>query len=313
MCRSVVFVIAGPTASGKSALALDIARAFDGTVINADSMQVYRDLAVLTARPGQGDCRSAPHLLYGVLGAEERCSAARWRALAMEAIDATLGQGRLPVVAGGTGLYLKALIEGLSPMPDIPEAVRAGVRARLAAEGAVALHAELALADAESAARIPPTDSQRIARALEVVEATGTPLSRWQTAAPEGPPEGLVFRVIVLLPPRDALYATCDRRFGHMLKQGAIEEVSALLARGLDPGLPAMKALGVADIARYLRGDRTLEEAAAQARTLTRRYAKRQLTWLRHQIVADLVLEAQYSESLRPRVFAFVRENLLTG
>lgn len=313
MHKSVIFVIAGPTASGKSALALDIARAFDGTVINADSMQVYRDLAVLTARPGPEECRSAPHLLYGVLGAEERCSAARWRAMAMEAIDAVRAEGRVPVVAGGTGLYLKALIDGLSPMPDIPDAVRAAVRTRLEAEGAAALHAQLAVADADAAARIRPTDSQRIARALEVVEAKGRPLSQWQAAAPVGPPAQLAFRVIALLPPREALYAACDRRFGQMLERGTVDEVSALLARGLDPTLPAMKALGVPDLGRYLRGELSLEEAAAQARTVTRRYAKRQLTWLRHQIIANLTLKAQYPESLRPRVFAFVRENLLTG
>lgn len=308
-----VFLVAGPTASGKSALALDVARAFDGAVINADSMQVYRDLSVLTARPGPEACRAVPHLLYGTLGAEERCSAARWRGMALEAIETTRSEGRVPVVAGGTGLYLKALMEGLSPMPNIPDAVRADVRARLAAEGAAALHRALQGADPETAARVPPSDSQRIARALEVVEATGRPLSQWQAVAPEGPPEGLVFRVIALLPPREALYAACDARFGQMLKAGALAEVAALMARGLDPTLPAMKALGVSALAAHLDGALTLDEAAAQARTLTRRYAKRQLTWLRHQIIADMAINAQYSESLGPGVFAFVRENLLTG
>ncbi len=311
--ETAVFVIAGPTASGKSALALDVARAFDGTVINADSMQVYRDLAVLTARPDAAACAAVPHRLYGILGAEERCSAARWRDMALDAIEEARSAGRLPVVAGGTGLYLRALIAGLSPMPEIPAAVRDGVRARLAAQGAAALHAALAAVDPDSAARIRPSDSQRVARALEVFEATGRGLSDWQAAAPVGPPGHLAFRVIALLPPRAALYAACDARFGQMIEEGAVEEVSALVARGLDPALPAMKALGVGPLARHLTGEISLDEAAAQTRTVTRRYAKRQLTWLRHQILANLVIDAQYSERFGPEIFAFIRENLLTG
>lgn len=312
MDRTTVIVIAGPTASGKSALALDVAREFGGTVINADSMQVYRDLAILTARPDEAACGAIPHRLYGIMGAEQRCSAAEWRQMALEEIRAAHAADRLPLLTGGTGLYLKALVEGLSPMPDVPEEIRAAVRARLETQGAAALHRALAASDPDSAARIRPSDSQRIARALEVLEATGRPFSAWQAEAPVGPPAALRFRVIALMPPREALYAACDARFDAMLEQGALDEVKALLARDLDPSLPAMKALGVAELARTLDGSMSLDEAAELVRTATRRYAKRQLTWLRHQIVADFILEEQYSERFGPEIFAFIRENLLT-
>jgi len=278
-------VIGGPTASGKSGLALEIATRLNGVVINADSMQVYRDLEILTARPGAGALAAAPHRLYGVLPAAEACSAARWRALALAEIAAAHDAGRAPVVVGGTGLYLRALLEGLSGIPDIPDPIRTAARARLAAVGAAGLHADLAARDPETASRLRPGDSQRLVRAWEVLEATGRPLAAWHRDGTDGPPPGLGFAVIVLDPPRPALYAACDGRFRSMVDAGALDEVKALDALGLDPDLPAMKALGVPELRRHLAGAASLDESVALARQSTRRYAKRQVTWFRHQLI----------------------------
>ncbi len=308
-----VLIVAGPTASGKSALALAVAEAFDGTIINADSMQVYRELRILSARPSPADEARAPHRLYGVLSAAERCSAGRWRAMALAEIAAAHAAGRLPVVCGGTGLYLKALAEGLSPMPHVPAEIRARLSARLRAEGAAALHAELAARDPDTAGRTKPTDSQRILRALEVLEATGRSLADWQAGPADAPPPGLRIATILLAPPRAALYAACDRRLAEMVTAGALDEVRQLNATGLDPSLPAMKAVGVREFGEYLAGNCDLQAALAAARQATRRYAKRQMTWFRHQIVADLTLDAQFSESLLSKIFAFIRQKLLTA
>ena len=280
-----VVVIGGPTASGKSGMALDIAGALGGTVINADSMQLYADLDVLTARPGAADLARAPHRLYGVLPAEERGSAARWRDLALAEIAAAHEAGRLPVVVGGTGLYLRSLMEGLSAVPPVPEEVRRAAHARLREMGGDAFRAALVARDPASA-RLNPGDTTRLTRAWEVLEATGHPLSHWQTQAADGAPAGLAFTVLLLDPPRDALYANCDRRFAAMMGQGALEEVRRLVARGLDPDLPAMKALGVPELRRYLQNELSLDEAVALAQQSTRRYAKRQVTWFRHQLAA---------------------------
>ncbi len=308
-----VLIVAGPTASGKSALALDIARAFNGVVINADSMQVYAELRVLTARPTPRDEARTPHRLYGTVPASERCSAARWRDMALAEIEDATSSGKLAVVCGGTGLYLRALVDGLSPVPDIPPEIRDRLAARLAGEGAAALHGDLAARDPAMAARLEPADGQRIARALEVLEATGRSLAAWQAAAGQGPPEGLRFVTILLAPPRDVLYAASDARLAAMVDDGALEEVVALEALGLDPGLPAMKALGVREFSAHLAGQSTLEEALDATRQATRRYAKRQMTWFRHQIIAQKMINEQYSESLKAKIFAFVRQNVLTG
>lgn len=311
--RRPVLVIAGPTASGKSALAADVAEAFRGVVINADSMQIYRGLEVLSASPDAATRARAPHRLYGVLDPAEACSAGWWRARAMAEIAAAAKEDRLPVLAGGTGLYLRALMTGLARLPPVPRAVRDAVRARLAAAGAPALHAELARRDPASAARIGPTDPQRIARALEVLEATGRPLSDWQRAeAGAADTEGLAFLTLLLLPPRPALYATIDARFVAMVQEGGLAEVRALAARGLDPALPAMKALGVPDLIAHLEGALSLEEAVRRGRQATRRYAKRQVTWFRHQIIADFTLEPQFSECYREKIFSIISEFLLT-
>ena len=316
-----IVVIAGPTASGKSALAQAVAREFGGAIINADSMQVYRELRVLTARPTAAEEAALPHRLYGVIPASEACSAARWRGLALAAIAEAEAAGRLPIVVGGTGLYLKALIEGLAPVPTVPAALRACLRALHVQVGTEGLHQRLQALDPGMAARIRSSDSQRVIRALEVVEASGRSLADWQQAATtlaeaEGGPLARPFATIVLEPPRPALYARCDRRFEAMLAEGALVEVTTLLALELDPALPAMKAVGVSDLAKHLRGEITLEAAAVAARTATRRYAKRQITWFRHQLPRNLVLPGELFEQEAERIlrqtFSFIRDFLLT-
>jgi tRNA dimethylallyltransferase len=276
-------VIGGPTASGKSALALALAECFGGTVINADSQQVYRELSVLSARPDAAALARAPHALYGFLPAAERCSAGRWRAAALQAIAESEAAGRLPVLVGGTGLYLRALLDGLGEVPAIPEAVRHAVEALHQAGGRAALRRELERRDPEMAARLAPSDSQRTRRALEVVMATGRSLAAFQRPAGASALGGHVIR-IVLEPPRAALRAACDARFRAMVEAGALEEVRALHALGLDPSLPAMKAVGVRELGRYLAGKASLADAIAAAQSATRRYAKRQQTWFRHQL-----------------------------
>jgi tRNA dimethylallyltransferase len=305
-----VVVIGGPTASGKSALALDIAEECGGTVINADSMQIYAELPVLTARPGPEDEARVPHRLYGVLPADERCSAARWRALALAEIASAHAAGRLPVVVGGTGLYLRALMQGLADIPPVPDAVRAEARALQVRLGSPGLHARLAERDPVTAARLEPGDTQRLIRAWEVLEATGRSITDWQRDPVEGPPPDLRFVPVMVDPPRDRLYAVCNARFEAMIARGALDEVRALDARGFDPDLPAMKALGVPELRRHLRGELTLDEAVALAQQATRRYAKRQVTWFRHQFATlhgCYVLSAQYSESMRQTTCKIIR------
>jgi tRNA dimethylallyltransferase len=299
-----VLVLAGPTASGKSGLATALAERLDGVVINADAMQVYRELAILTARPGPAELARAPHFLYGVLPANDPCSAARWRALALETIDAVAP--RLPIVVGGTGLYLRALLRGLAPLPPVPAAVRAAAAARRRALGPEAFHREVAARDPAMAARLPVGDTQRLIRAWEIFEATGRPWSAWLAAPDQPPPSDLHFAVMVTAPPRAALYRAIDRRLAAMLEHGALDEVRAL--RDLDPALPIHKALGVRELARHLRGELDLADALAAAQQATRRYAKRQMTWLRHQLPGATWFDAQYSDQLDPEIFSFIRK-----
>lgn len=277
-------LIAGPTASGKSALALNLARALNGAVINADSMQVYSDLRIITARPSADEEQAAPHLLYGHRDASENCSVGMWLDDAQAALATARMQGRLPIVTGGTGLYFKALVEGLSAIPPVPEDVRQAVRAALEAEGVEALHARLAARDPAGAARLQRRDRVRIARALEVVEATGRSILDWQSeqGTPLLDPARIV--CVFLAPERETLYARINTRFEAMLEAGALDEVRALAARDLDPLLPAMKAHGVPGLIRHLRGEISLAEAAEGACADTRHYAKRQFTWFRHQL-----------------------------
>lgn len=307
-----VVVIAGPTASGKSGLALALAEAFDGTVINADSMQVYRELRILTARPDTAAEARVPHRLYGVLSATEACSAARWRELAISEIEAAWHAGRLPILVGGTGLYLRALFAGLAPVPEIPTEVRDAVRVLHRRLGVERFHAALAERDPTMAARLNPGDTQRVIRAFEVLEATGTSLADWQARPAEAPAFAASAATLVSEPPRAELYARCDARLLAMLDAGALEEVRALDATGIDPALPAMKAVGVPELRRHLNGELTLTEAIAAAQQTTRRYAKRQSTWFRHQIDTKLILRTQFSESFMPEIFAFIRQFLLT-
>jgi tRNA dimethylallyltransferase len=308
----VALIIAGPTGSGKSALALEVAATFDGVVVNADSAQVYRELRILTARPSPQDEARAPHRLYGVLSAAERCSAGRWLGLAQVAILEARSAGRLPVVVGGTGLYLKVLTEGLAPVPAVPAEVRAEARELWAKLGGEAFRAELAQHDPEAAARLPAFDRQRLLRAWEVRRATGRPLSAWQRGARARAVRVNPAVTLVLSPPRAALYPALNARFLRMLENGALDEVAALLAMHLDPTLPAMKAVGVRELAAHLGGRTTLAEATAAAQQATRRFAKRQMTWLRHQVRADAVFLEQYSERIKPQIFSFIRTRLLT-
>jgi tRNA dimethylallyltransferase len=304
-------IVAGPTASGKSALAVAIAREFAGTVINADSMQVYRELSILTSRPGPDALAAAPHRLYGVLPASERCSAGRWRQMAVAAIAAE--PDRLPLVTGGTGLYLRALMEGLSPIPDLPDEVQREAAAKLEAIGSACLHRELAEVDPVTAARLTPGDTQRILRAWSVHRATGRALSDWQGEKPmteSGAPGP--FLTLMLMPPREAVYAAIDARLVDMVAQGAMEEVRALMALGLDPRLPAVKAVGVRELGAVLRGEMALPEAIAAAQQETRRYAKRQFTWLRHQMPGANIVSEQYSERILPEIFKIIRRFQLT-
>jgi len=277
-------LIAGPTASGKSALALALAQKAGGVIINADSMQVYRDLKAITARPAREEEAMVPHRLYGHVDAAVNFSAGAWVAEAATVLAEVRAQRRLPIFVGGSGLYFKALTRGLSAVPPIPPGIREGVRARLERDGVEALHAELARRDPAAAERLKPRDRTRIARALEVVEATGRSLSDWhRDGLPPLLPAG-TFKALFLEPEREHLYARIDARFEAMLKAGALEEVARLAARNLDPLLPAMKAHGVPALIAHLKGELTLEEAATIGRADTRRYAKRQFTWFRHQL-----------------------------
>ncbi|MFO1096745.1 MAG: tRNA (adenosine(37)-N6)-dimethylallyltransferase MiaA [Xanthobacteraceae bacterium] len=277
-------LIAGPTASGKSALALAVAEATGGIVINADAMQVYRDLRVITARPAPEEEARAPHLLYGHVDAAVNYSVGRYLRDAAPALAQAQQLGRTPIFVGGTGLYFKALTQGLSAMPPIPADIRDAVRGKLAAQGPEALHAELMSRDPEGAARLFPRDRVRIARALEVLQATGRPLADWQREGTQPLLAGEGVVKFFLAPDRAALYARIDARFERMLAEGAIDEARALARRGLDPLLPAMKAHGVPWLIRHLRGEIPLAEAVEKAKQDTRHYAKRQFTWFRHQL-----------------------------
>ena len=277
-------LIAGPTASGKSALALELAQQSGGVVINADSMQVYRDLRILTARPTPAEEVRVPHRLYGHVDAAVNFSAGAWVADAAKALAEARARNLQPIFAGGSGLYFNALMRGLSAVPPIPAEVREGVRGRLERDGVEALHAELARRDPASAERLKPRDRARIARALEVVEATGRTLPDWhRDGLPPLLPPG-EFSALFLAPERDQLYARIDARFDAMLEAGALDEVAELAARRLDPLLPAMKAHGVPTLIRHLRGEITREQATGIGRADTRHYAKRQFTWFRHQL-----------------------------
>ncbi len=309
-----VVVLYGPTASGKSDLAAALAERLDGIVINADSLQVYRELEILTARPDRATLDRAPHRLFGVLPAAEAGSAAWWRDAALAEIAMAHAAGKRAILAGGTGLYIKTLIEGLSPVPTADLAARAQATALYDAIGSGAFHEVLAARDPSSAARLMAGDRQRLIRAWEVVEATGTPLSVWQ-AMPKNPGHALRFCLIGLMPERKTLYARIDRRFGAMVDRGALEEAARFDALGISPVLPANKALGLPELRRHLKGEIGLAEAVKLAQQASRNYAKRQVTWFRHQLGEDKktpvphdrhAVFAELSERNLPEIMPFI-------
>jgi tRNA dimethylallyltransferase len=276
-------LIAGPTASGKSALALALAERTGGVVINSDSAQVYRDLKILSARPGAEEESRAPHRLYGYRDGALPCSAADWAADARREIEAAQAESRLPILAGGTGLYIRTLLDGLAPVPPIDPEIRSQVRSLAVAEA----HSALAKEDPDAAMRLSPGDSARIARALEVVRSTGRPLAMWQKEKSGGIGSEVRLVPLILLPPREWLYARCDARFQKIFSDEGVEEVRSLLSRRLDPALPVMRAIGVAQIAAFLRRETDRGQAVEAGRTATRRYAKRQYTWFSRQPPPD--------------------------
>jgi tRNA dimethylallyltransferase len=288
-----VAVIYGPTASGKSDLAVALAERLNGIVINADSLQVYAELSILTARPDEAAIARAPHRLFGVLPAAQAGSAGWWRDAALAEIASAHAAGKHPILVGGTGLYLKTLIEGLSPVPTADPEARAKATALYEALGGDAFRARLGERDPVIAARLKPGDRQRLIRAWEVAEATGTPLSEWQ-ALPKEPGHALDFSLVGLMPPRDRLYARIDARFEAMLKQGALAEAARFDALRLPPSLPANKALGLPELRRHLKGEIDLAEATRLAQQMSRNYAKRQVTWFRHQMPCDKKSEARH-------------------
>ena len=272
-------LIAGPTASGKSALALQRAVQSGGVIVNADSAQIYRDLPILSAAPSAEERARIDHRLYGVLDGDQPCSAADWAAMAKREIADIHAADRLPILVGGTGLYLRTLFDGIAPVPSIDPEIRQQVRSRSVGEN----HKELARLDPEAAEKLHPADTTRIARALEVILSTEKRLSEWQKEREGGIGDHISLRPLLLLPPRDWLYRRCDDRFAQMVDAGASAEVEALIQRNLDPALPVMRAIGVREIAAWQKGDLTRDEAVAAGQQATRRYAKRQYTWFAHQ------------------------------
>jgi tRNA dimethylallyltransferase len=283
MDQRKIILIAGPTASGKSALALDLARQKNGTIINADAMQVYAGLPILTAQPNAAEQKEIPHELYGVTDPAEASSAGKWLALATAVIDKTIALGRMPILVGGTGMYFKSLVGGLVEIPPVPDEVRAETEKLYAELGEKKFRHTLAKLDPVSAERIEKNDRQRLIRAYEVVLHTGKSLSHWQKKTAVGFLDDFSVESHLLMPEREKLYENCDRRFVAMIERGAIDEVKNLLQRNLNPELPAMKILGMREITAYLKGEINLNDATIKGQQATRNYAKRQMTWFRNQ------------------------------
>ena len=282
MTHPLIQLIAGPTASGKSRLALETAERTGAVILNADSQQLYADLRILSARPGAEDEARAEHRLYGIADAADAWSVGRWSRAVMPVLAELAAEGRPALLVGGTGLYFNALTRGLADIPDIPDSVRDEIGALYDSAGEGSVRRRLVEADPESEAAIAPGDRQRLIRALAVLTVTGQPLSLWRADTRPLLAEGS-WEAVVVEPPRDRLYAACDARVDAMVEQGALDEVRALVARRLDPTLPAMKAVGVRDFAAHLRGEVSLNEAVTAVQQATRNYAKRQLTWFRNQ------------------------------
>lgn len=283
-----IHVICGPTAGGKSAKALELARALDGVIINCDSMQVYDDLPILTAQPSAEEKAQAPHRLYGALHPNEICSAGNWREMVIPVIEEVLAEGKTPIICGGTGLYIKALMEGLSPMPDIPQTVRDRVVAQYEELGAEGFYKALEARDPIMAARFHVNHKARIIRAMEVLEATGKSLAQWQEIPREGPPAEWGFEIHKVLPDREILKQRCNDRFLWMLDNGALEEVEAFGKRqesgDIHHNIPLDKALGFKPLYAYIKGEMSKDDAITNSQAETRQYAKRQMTWFRNQL-----------------------------
>ena len=297
--QHTVLVIGGPTASGKSGLALSVARAKDGVIINADSMQMYDGLGILTAQPPDADLSAAPHRLYATLQPDDICSAARWRDMALAEIDRVIAAGKLPVIAGGTGFYIRTLLSGISPVPEIAPEIRDRLNARQKEIGNPAFHAELQKRDPVMAEKLNPYNTQRLVRAMEVLEGTGKSLAEWQALPPAPPPAHLKFVTATLVPPREKLYANCDARFGIMLKRGALEQVREFM-KAATTAMPLAKALGYPELSSHLAGNISLTDAISLAQQSTRNYAKRQTTWFRNQMTPDIALDAPDAGKILP-------------
>ncbi len=298
-------VVAGPTASGKSAMCLDIAREIDGVIINADALQLYRDLNILSARPDAAALLAAPHALYGVMDGADRCSVGIWLELARLAVADARNAGKVPILVGGTGMYLNASLMGISTIPDIPDHVRTEMAAMHKKMGAERFHATLGTYDPILASRLVTGDTQRLIRGMEVFMHTKMPLSWWQKQPLEGRIDGCG-HTVVLTPPREAVYNSINCRVESMFKQGALEEVERLVARQLDPGLPVMKALGVSQISRYLKGALSRDDAICKAKQASRHYAKRQMTWIRNNFISNYEINEIYSKSLLEKNFPII-------
>ena len=287
-----IALIAGPTASGKSAHALELAEREHGTIINADASQVYRDLRVLSARPSEAEEACVPHRLFGYRDGASACSAAEWAEDAKLAISEAINGGRLPILVGGTGLYIRTLLEGIAPVPEIDPDIRRAVRMLSAGEA----HAALTQEDPRAAARLHPNDTARLQRALEVVRSTGCGIDSWRESRTGGVAQHFRIDLHMIMPPVPELYARCDARVDQMIAEGAADEVAALRARGLDPGLPVMRAIGVSQLIQYLDGRTELSGAVTGIKQATRNYAKRQRTWLRHQLPSGPSVTAHTAE-----------------
>jgi tRNA dimethylallyltransferase len=291
--KKQIIILSGPTASGKSALALVIARACNAVIINCDSKQLYAEIPIITAQPTAAEKAEVPHDLYGVISVAEDCSVGRWVEMAKIVIDKVHAAGKLPLLVGGTGMYVKALTEGIPEMPDIDEEIRRNARSCMLEMGSEAMYETLEKEDPVMAARLEKNDSQRITRAYEVLKQTGKSLDWWQKqpAKTVYPPEN--FLKFFLSPPREVVYANCNTRFEKMMEAGVMQEIAALDAMGLSPELPSMKAHGVPELLAYLHGEMSLEDAIDQAQKNTRHYIKRQFTWFRHQMKDTVVLEGE--------------------
>lgn len=307
MVRSAPILIAGPTASGKSALALALAERIGGVVINADSMQVYRELRVLTARPSFEDEARVPHALYGHVAAHDAYSAGRFVRDVREVLKDAERQGRTPVIVGGTGLYFKALLEGLAPVPEIDTAVRAYWREQGTRVPASELHAILSSRDPVTAAKLSPSDTQRVVRALEVLESTGRPLAEWQIQKGVAVLDEAAVIKFAVRPERAALYAEADARFASMVRAGAIDEVRALANLGLDAAAPALRALGVKPLLTFVEGRMSESQAVAQGQLETRQYIKRQITWLDRNMITWKQIKTQLNNNNANDIVSFIQ------